>query len=123
MLLAFLCLTLLGLCSSQNPLVLLHGIGDACTNEGMNRTSSHFAKKLGVYTRCIEAGANTASWFETVDNQFSTACEILKADHQLVGKDIDIVALSQGNLIARGLIQKCDFGGRVRRYISIAGPH
>eukprot|EP00331_Platyophrya_macrostoma_P006855 CAMPEP_0176432118 /NCGR_PEP_ID=MMETSP0127-20121128/15202_1 /TAXON_ID=938130 /ORGANISM="Platyophrya macrostoma, Strain WH" /LENGTH=148 /DNA_ID=CAMNT_0017814225 /DNA_START=121 /DNA_END=563 /DNA_ORIENTATION=+ len=55
--------------------------------------------------------------------QGQTACANLKANPNFAGKDIDIVGLSQGNLIARDLIQNCDFGGSVKRYVSIAGPH
>eukprot|EP00331_Platyophrya_macrostoma_P025641 CAMPEP_0176439920 /NCGR_PEP_ID=MMETSP0127-20121128/20253_1 /TAXON_ID=938130 /ORGANISM="Platyophrya macrostoma, Strain WH" /LENGTH=220 /DNA_ID=CAMNT_0017824327 /DNA_START=239 /DNA_END=901 /DNA_ORIENTATION=- len=58
-----------------------------------------------------------------MDYQCETACSSLKADPNFFGKTIDIVGLSQGNLIGRCIIQKCDFGGKVDKFISIGGPH
>ncbi|KAK6920370.1 hypothetical protein RJ641_016274 [Dillenia turbinata] len=35
----------------------------------------------------------------------------------------NIVGLSQGNMVARGVIEFCDGGPTVKNYVSIAGPH
>ncbi|CAN4125933.1 unnamed protein product [Withania somnifera] len=35
----------------------------------------------------------------------------------------NIIGLSQGNMVGRGVIQFCDGGPRVRNLISLAGPH
>ncbi|PKI41531.1 hypothetical protein CRG98_038042 [Punica granatum] len=38
-------------------------------------------------------------------------------------KGYNIVGLSQGNLIGRGVIEFCDGGPRVKNFISLGGPH
>jgi len=116
-------LALIAVCNAARPVVLIHGIGDSCSNDGMKSIASYFGEKLGVYAECIESGDGASSWFSTMKKQEQTACAKLRANPNFAGKDIDIVGLSQGNLIARDLIQNCDFGGSVKRYISIAGPH
>ena len=46
---------------------------------------------------------------------------MLKNDADLAGKEVSFVGLSQGNLVARGVIQSCD-AVTVKNYISIGGP-
>lgn len=117
-------LALLAVCNAANPVVLIHGIGDSCENSGMQGVASMFGYYLGVDAECIESGAGFDSFlFTTMKSQEEAACAALKANPKFAGKDIDIVGLSQGSLIARGLIQNCDFGGSFKKFISIAGPH
>ncbi|XVE76863.1 hypothetical protein DITRI_Ditri13aG0014400 [Diplodiscus trichospermus] len=40
-----------------------------------------------------------------------------------LGKGYNIVGLSQGNLIGRGIIEFCDGGPPVKNFISLGGPH
>ena len=37
--------------------------------------------------------------------------------------DFSVVGISQGCLIARYIIQKCQIKGKVRNFVSIDGPH
>jgi len=117
-------LAIIAVCNAANPVVLIHGLGDSCSNSGMKNIARVFSDELGVHAECIESGDGFNSvFFGTMQWQEDTACANLKANPKFAGKDIDIVGISQGSLIGRGLIQNCDFGGSVKKFISIGGPH
>ncbi|KAL2984898.1 hypothetical protein AAZX31_12G116900 [Glycine max] len=40
-----------------------------------------------------------------------------------LGQGYNIVGLSQGNLIGRGIIEFCDGAPPVKNFISLGGPH
>jgi palmitoyl-protein thioesterase len=89
----------------------------------MYELTKDFAKAAGApFGKCIEYGASIESWFTTLHSQVTRACNILKEDKDLNGKDVSVVGLSQGNLVARGIIQSCD-AVNVKNYVSVAGPH
>ena len=54
--------------------------------------------------------------------QAKKGCEALKNDPDFRNKEISVVGRSQGCLLARYIIEHCDFGGSVKRYVSIGGP-
>lgn len=108
---------------AANPIALFHGLGDSCLFPGVNSLARKLTAGTGAYAACVESGSFIFSWFTTMEYQSEYACNALKSDPNFANKTIDIIGLSQGNLIARHIIQKCDFGGRVDKYISIAGPH
>jgi triacylglycerol esterase/lipase EstA (alpha/beta hydrolase family) len=88
------------------PVVLLHGIAASCPQpeweDAIVRTSSAFVK-------CVEVGNGV----ETSENtsmfvQIDMACRAIKNDPDFAGKQINIVGLSQGGSIARGVVQSCE---------------
>jgi palmitoyl-protein thioesterase len=118
----FLTLSLVQVFLTSYPIAVFHGLGDICLNPGM----SDFTKKLGKETdsisHCFESGGSLLDFSTSFVSQAQKACDHLKNHEDFKGKDISVVGLSQGALIARYIIEECNFGGSVKRFISIGGP-
>jgi palmitoyl-protein thioesterase len=81
-----------------------------------------FSKELNnTYTKCIETGGSFLDWFTSFESQAKKGCEEIKSDPNFAG-DFSVVGISQGALLARFIIEKCDMPGKVKRYVSIGGP-
>ena len=112
----------LSLCLSAYPVAVFHGIGDACSNSGMENISRYFSKQLGgVYVRCIESAGGLSDFVTSFKYQAEKACEEINSDPNFHGM-FSVVGISQGALLARYIIESCQMPGRVKRYVSIGGP-
>jgi palmitoyl-protein thioesterase len=118
----FLFMSYLSSVLSVYPVLFIHGIGDACHFKGVESQVNFLRSKLGVEVKCIEIGNGfVTSWFRQFSKQAEEMCDKVKKDPLFQDK-FSIFAVSQGTLIGRYIIQKCDIKGEVVNYISLNGP-
>ncbi|KAL9178056.1 hypothetical protein ABFS82_01G100200 [Erythranthe guttata] len=101
--------------SAPLPFIFLHGIGTDCSIRG----NLMYIKQLmeWSYTKgfCLEIGnGSRTSWFTPLDKQVKAMKEL--------SKGYNIVGLSQGSLIGRGIVEFCEGAPPVRNLISVAAP-
>lgn len=123
LILSFLLLLLINNALSALPVAVFHGIGDACDFPGTTDFVEYLKEKLNTEVVCFEQGNGFfTSWFKKFHSQAEMACESVKKHPSFQG-DFSILGISQGNLLARYVIQKCDMKGTVKNFVSIDGPH
>lgn len=106
----------------KNPIAVFHGFIDSCDSRSTKTIVAELSEDTGTYVECIEVG--NGYWSTLVDSfqkQFEEACEAINKNENFQG-NFDIFSLSQGTLIARYIIEKCEMKGKVDKYLSMNGP-
>lgn len=101
--------------STRLPVLLVHGIWDT-------------GAKLGPLARALEAaGVPRADAITLSKNDGSVPiaalAEEVAAAARALGPRVDLVGFSMGALVSRYAVQRLGLRERVRRFVSIAGPH
>lgn len=61
------------------PVVLFHGLGDACSNSGFSKLTKSIGEGLNTYAECIEIGnGGWTSFFRNFQKQAEEGCQKLK---------------------------------------------
>ena len=115
-------LILISLSFSIYPIAVFHGIADGCEWKNTSMLVNDLKRDLGVHVECIEVGNGFwDSMMKPIDQQVELACESIKSNPNFQDK-FSILGISQGTLIGRYIIEKCDIKGQVMRYMSFDGP-
>ncbi|KAI3693222.1 hypothetical protein L6452_33053 [Arctium lappa] len=119
----FIIFTLLPLFTHSIPFVVFHGVADSCTKKGVTHFTDLLSNWSNTQGYCIEIGNGVwDSWFMPFSEQTEIACEKVKNMSEL-SQGYNIVGLSQGNMVGRGVLEFCDGAPPVKNFISVAGPH
>ncbi|RDX77013.1 Palmitoyl-protein thioesterase 1, partial [Mucuna pruriens] len=109
--------------SHSIPFIVIHGIGDQCSNYAVKKITQQLSSFSGAEGYCVEIGNGSwDSWLVPLKKQTEILCGKVKQMKELK-EGYNIVGLSQGNLIGRGVIEFCEGGPPVKNFISLAGPH
>ena len=108
------------LCSSL-PVAVIHGFRQSCLDYDLISTVEYIADQTNQYSRCIETGGGSTDISRSFRDQAKKACEIISSDPNYSG-EFAIVSISQGGVLARHVIEKCNMSGHVSVFISIGGP-
>jgi palmitoyl-protein thioesterase len=114
--------SLISLSFSIYPIAVFHGIIDGCDMKNTSMLVNDLKRDLGVHVECLEIGNGFwDSMMKPIDQQVEIACESIKSNPHFQDK-FSILGISQGTLIGRYIIEKCDIKGQVMRYMSFDGP-
>ena len=103
------------------PVAIIHGFFDSCSNPFFSSLIKLLKYKINDFAICLETGGGSDSLTLSFEEQCQKACEEIKKYSQFE-KDFSILSISQGGLIGRHIIQKCNMKGRVKNLISFGGP-
>jgi palmitoyl-protein thioesterase len=102
---------------------MFHGLGDACSNPGMESIDKMLAQGTGATVKCIEVdtigGGEVIGNFEHIAEE---GCKKIAADPTFNG-EFNVIGLSQGGLLARYIVEECEMPGKVRNMVTMGGPH
>ena len=104
------------------PIAVFHGILESCDMPNTSKLVNDLKNDLGVQVECIEIGNGYLDTImKNMTSQVKEACEKINSNPNFQSK-FNILGLSQGTLIGRYLIEKCQMKGQVMRYMSFDGP-
>lgn len=124
------CITLIAITLQQDsrklPVFIIPGLGDSCENAnsmGYELRAIRYYIDNEIY--CIDSSPGIqGSIFTSFSSQVDKACSILNEKYKEKAKNgFNLIGQSQGGLVARGVIEKCDLGVYAKRLITLGSPH
>ena len=103
------------------PVAVIHGFYDSCSNSFYPTLIKLLKYNVYDYAVCLKSGEGKESLSLSFEEQCQKACEEIKSNSKF-DQDFSILSISQGGLIARYIIQKCDMKGKVKKLVSFGGP-
>ena len=103
------------------PVAVIHGFYDSCSSSYFPTLIKVLKYNVYDFAVCLKSGEGSESLSLSFEKQCEKACEEIKSYPQFK-KDFSILSISQGGLIARYIIQKCDMEGNVKKLVSFGGP-
>lgn len=103
------------------PVALIHGFMQSCAHEDLANLEKFIYHKTSHYSKCIESGGGSVDLSRSFEDQAKEACRIISSDPNFQNH-FAIVSISQGGVLARYVIEKCQMKGTVKKFISIGGP-
>jgi palmitoyl-protein thioesterase len=112
--------------ASYTPTVLMHGLGDAGSNSGMQSLAQSVMQAYpGAYATAVNVANTLFSFIVPIRDQIDELAAAVKSDPKLASeKEVNMVGLSQGGLVIRGYAEV--YGNRtgypkVKNLVSICG--
>lgn len=103
------------------PVVLMHGIGDSGSSDGMvSLCRSVEEAHPGTHVRCANVADGLASIGVSIGEQVEGFAALVQSD-PLLADGFDAIGFSQGALVVRGYIERHN-APVVRRFVSVCGP-
>lgn len=106
---------------SPLPVAIIHGFYDSCESSYFPTLVNIIKYNLGDYAVCLNTGEGRDSLSMSMKQQAEKACEEIKNNIKFNG-EFSILSISQGGLIARYIIEKCEMNGTVKKLVSFGGP-
>ena len=106
---------------SSLPVAIIHGFYDSCDSAYFPSLVNLLKYNLGDYVACIETGPGSDSLSNSIQKQAEKACNEIK-NNEKFHKEFSVLSISQGGLIGRYLVQKCEMPGKVKKLVSFGGP-
>ena len=107
--------------SFEMPVAVLHGFRQSCDSRSFINLVDFIHDQSRQYTKCIESGGGNIDISRSFEDQAKEACKIISSDSNY-DSGFAIVSISQGGVLARYIIEKCQMKGKVLKFISIGGP-
>ena len=104
------------------PIALFHGIIKDCKSSQMQGIKNRLEKYLNTKVYCIEIGNGSVNSITmNLEQQSKIACDKIK-QHPAFQNKFNIFGVSQGTIISRYIIEKCNYKGKIQNYVSLMGP-
>ncbi|KAK9667976.1 hypothetical protein RND81_13G025400 [Saponaria officinalis] len=104
------------------PFILLHGVREACSHNRLTFFTTSLAAWSNSNGTCLEIGSGVkTSMFRRLDQQVAYACNQIKSMEHLKN-GYNLIGVSQGAIIGRGIIEMCADTPQVNNFISLGGP-